>query len=106
MVLVEAQACGKPVIAGDSGGTAETMRAGETGRVVPCDGLRALERVVAELLRNEPLRRQMGAAGRHWVERRFNWQSLSLKARQIFAERKSSMKPGLIALGMTETTSG
>ncbi len=28
MVLVEAQACGKPVIAGDSGGTSETLQAG------------------------------------------------------------------------------
>ena len=36
MVLVEAQAAGKPVIAGDSGGTVETMRVGETGLVVDC----------------------------------------------------------------------
>ena len=37
MVLLEAQACGRPVLAGASGGTAETMRVPETGRVVPCD---------------------------------------------------------------------
>ena len=37
MVLLEAQSCGKPVIAGASGGTAETMQPGETGYVVPCD---------------------------------------------------------------------
>jgi len=33
MVLVEAQACAKPVIAGDSGGTKETMLVGETGSI-------------------------------------------------------------------------
>ena len=32
MVLLEAQACGKPVLAGTSGGTSETMRIPETGR--------------------------------------------------------------------------
>src|SRR5262249_13628892 len=37
MVLLEAQACGRPVLTGASGGTAETMRNGETGVVVACD---------------------------------------------------------------------
>ena len=32
MVLLEAQACGKPVLAGDSGGTAETLVAGAEGK--------------------------------------------------------------------------
>jgi phosphatidylinositol alpha-1,6-mannosyltransferase len=36
MVLLEAQACGKPVIAGDSGGTAETMVPGVTGLIADC----------------------------------------------------------------------
>lgn len=36
MVLVEAQACGKPVIAGDSGGTAETLIEGKTGFIIDC----------------------------------------------------------------------
>ena len=49
MVLLEAQACGKPVIAGASGGTAETMQPGETGYVVPCDQPDDLAAIVAEL---------------------------------------------------------
>ena len=36
MVLLEAQACGKYVVAGNSGGTKETMRVGETGYVIDC----------------------------------------------------------------------
>jgi phosphatidylinositol alpha-1,6-mannosyltransferase len=36
MVLVEAQSAGKPVIAGDSGGTAETMNIGKTGIIADC----------------------------------------------------------------------
>ncbi len=67
MVLLEAQACGKPVLAGASGGTAETMRIPETGRIVSCDSPERLAGVVIELLNNASLRTQMGQAGRQWV---------------------------------------
>src|SRR5262249_3774313 len=50
MVLLEAQACGKPVVAGASGGTAETMRIPDTGRVVACDRPDELAALVCELL--------------------------------------------------------
>src|SRR5205814_8863289 len=50
MVLLEAQACGRPVVAGDSGGTAETRHVPEAGRVGPCDGPEALERLLPELV--------------------------------------------------------
>jgi glycosyltransferase involved in cell wall biosynthesis len=50
MVLLEAQACGKPVVAGASGGTAETMRIPETGHVVPCDTPEHLADLVVKLL--------------------------------------------------------
>src|SRR5207244_9944163 len=64
MVLLEAQACGKPVLAGASGGTAETMRIPETGRVVCCDGPNELAALVIELLANPERRGQMGKAAR------------------------------------------
>ncbi len=43
MVLVEAQACGKPVIAGDSGGTAETLQESITGFVIDCSSPETIE---------------------------------------------------------------
>ncbi len=70
MVLLEAQACGKPVIAGDSGGTAETMSA-DTGRVVDCTGPDTLAAVVAELLSNPNELKAMGERGRAWAAGRF-----------------------------------
>jgi phosphatidylinositol alpha-1,6-mannosyltransferase len=87
MVLVEAQACGRPVIAGRSGGTGETMREGETGRLVDCENEGALAATAAELLSDESLRHRMGEAGRRWVERRFDWSVLAKQARTICAER-------------------
>jgi phosphatidylinositol alpha-1,6-mannosyltransferase len=89
MVLLEAQACGKPVLAGDSGGTAETMQIPATGRVVPCEEPTHLAQAVLELLENAPLRAQMGEAGRRWVVDRFSWESLSRQALELFVRENA-----------------
>jgi phosphatidyl-myo-inositol dimannoside synthase len=80
MVLVEAQACGKPVVAGASGGTAETMRIPETGRVVPCEGPDQLAAVVVSLLGDRPLLDRMGAEARSWAAGHFDWSVLVRQA--------------------------
>jgi phosphatidylinositol alpha-1,6-mannosyltransferase len=84
MVLLEAQACGKPVLAGASGGTAETMRIPETGIVVPCDQPDGLAAVASELLPDLDRRARMGAAARAWVVETFDWEKLSRHAEAIF----------------------
>lgn len=84
IVLLEAQACGKPVLAGASGGTAETMRPGVTGVVVPCEEPGPLAEAVAGLLRDGPRRAQMGAAGREWVVGRLDWAPLARQAVELF----------------------
>jgi phosphatidylinositol alpha-1,6-mannosyltransferase len=86
MVLLEAQACGRPVLAGTSGGTAETMRIPETGRVVPCDGADELAAAVIDLLSDRARLDRMGAAGRHWAAKHFDWGALSQQALQLFAQ--------------------
>jgi len=83
MVLLEAQACGKPVLAGASGGTAETMRPGETGALVDCTTPHLLAAKIAELLRDSLRRDQMGLAARQWVTSRFDWPVLAAEAGEI-----------------------
>ncbi|OZG73434.1 glycosyl transferase family 1 [Hahella sp. CCB-MM4] len=83
MVLVEAQACAKPVIAGDSGGTAETMKVGETGYIVDCTSPAPLARQIIEVLSNLEQRKSMGAAGRQHVEQNLDWSKLAEQARQL-----------------------
>jgi phosphatidylinositol alpha-1,6-mannosyltransferase len=95
IVLLEAQACGKAVVAGESGGTAETMRALETGRVVPCDSHDQLAAVVVELLNNTGLRAQMGHAGRQWVVEHFDWTVLRQRAEELFNSRLGTRIPWL-----------
>lgn len=93
MVLLEAQACGKPVIAGDSGGTRETMQTPETGRIIPCERPEPLADGVVELLRDWELRDRMGKAGRNWVESNFNWDGLGQRAAALFRQ-KSHVRRG------------
>lgn len=73
IVLLEASACGVPVVAGDSGGAPETVREGETGHVVGGRDPDALVGALAELLADRDRARTMGAAGRAWMEREWTW---------------------------------
>jgi phosphatidylinositol alpha-1,6-mannosyltransferase len=84
MALLEAQACGKAVLAGTSGGTAETMQIPETGRVVNCEAASPLAEVLIELLTDRDLMERMGKAGRRRVVKYFDWSALSQQAAQLF----------------------
>jgi len=86
MVRLEAQACGRPVLAGDSGGTAETMRLDETGRIVDCTSATKLAAVVVELLTDPARCDAMGRAGRRWVVEQCAWDTLARQAARLFAE--------------------
>jgi phosphatidylinositol alpha-1,6-mannosyltransferase len=86
MVLLEAQACGKPVIAGQSGGTAETMMPSSTGEIVPCETPEALADVTVRMLEDADCRHEMGARARSWAVEHFDWAVLAHEARRRFAE--------------------
>jgi phosphatidylinositol alpha-1,6-mannosyltransferase len=84
IVLLEAQACGRAVLAGASGGTAETLQSGETGFVADCSTPESLARVVAEALADPDRLTEMGQRAREWVVGRFDWSALLPQAMQIF----------------------
>ncbi|MDA0281997.1 MAG: glycosyltransferase [Planctomycetota bacterium] len=84
MVLVEAQACGRPVLAGASGGTRETMNIGRTGVVVPCENADGLAAEVTRLLLDRDSLEDMGKAARPWVVRHLDWNALSKQAAEQF----------------------
>lgn len=87
MVLVEAQACGKPVIAGDSGGTKETMQVGSTGIIVDCQKPVNISVALEELLSKPDKRKQMGVQGQIFVNKHFTWGGHLEKALQLFNEK-------------------
>jgi glycosyltransferase involved in cell wall biosynthesis len=65
--LLEAAACGCPVVAYDAAGVSEAVRDGKTGVVVPVGDVDALAQGVRMLSRDAGLRKAMGAAGREHV---------------------------------------
>lgn len=73
IVLLEAAATGLPVLAGDSGGAPETVRRGETGEVVSGRDPVAVADALVELLADPDRARAMGAAGRAWMRRDWQW---------------------------------
>lgn len=86
MVFTEANAMGKPVIGGRSGGTAEAVLEGETGFLVDPDSSDEVAERLCQLLLNENLRRGMGAKGLRRVEDEFNWESRGVNLRRITEE--------------------
>lgn len=85
MVLVEAQACGKTVVAGDSGGTKETMIVGETGFIIDCGDPDKIATLLTGILSNTGLLASMGKKGRAHVERELDWKIHTQKAESIFS---------------------
>src|SRR4051812_12212367 len=65
--LLDAMACGKPIVATTAGGMPEVVRDGETGILVPPRDDEGLAAAIVTLLKDEKLRRAMGAAGERRV---------------------------------------
>src|SRR6266704_1363126 len=84
--LVEASACGLPVVAGNSGGIPDAVRAGETGFLVPPEDPAAFADAICRLLADAELAERVGAAGRRAVETYYNWDRVVGDLRAIEAE--------------------
>ncbi|MGH2539753.1 MAG: glycosyltransferase family 4 protein [Actinomycetota bacterium] len=76
-VFIEAAACAKPVIVGDSGGAREALVEGETGILVDGHDIGAVATAVADLLADPERARAMGEAGRARVLRHHTWPTIA-----------------------------
>jgi phosphatidylinositol alpha-1,6-mannosyltransferase len=73
IVYLEASASGLPVIAGDSGGAPDAVLNQQTGLVVSGRNQGELVDACVRLLGDAALAKQMGDAGRIWVEQHWTW---------------------------------
>jgi glycosyltransferase involved in cell wall biosynthesis len=69
-VVLEAQACGLPVVVADAGGPRENMRDGQTGFVCRSADADDFSRRIAKLLSDPRCRTEMGRAARSFAEER------------------------------------
>ena len=83
-VILEAAALGTPVVASDSGGSAEAVRHGETGFIVEERDVAALAASLAGILSDAGRRDRMGAAARQHVLERFDARIQTARLEDIF----------------------
>ncbi|MFI5056154.1 MAG: glycosyltransferase family 4 protein [Actinomycetota bacterium] len=76
-VFIEAAACGKAVVVGDSGGARESLVDGETGLLVDGTRVDMVADAVGSLLADPERARAMGTAGRERVLRAHTWPAIA-----------------------------
>jgi len=83
--LLEAAACGRPLVACDVPGCREIARAGLNALLVPPDDPAALAEAIARLAGDADLRRRFGAAGRLLVEKEFSAAEIARQTGALYA---------------------
>lgn len=83
LVFLEAGACGKPVVAGRSGGIADAVVDGLTGLLVDPEDPDAIAYVLSRILCEDILARQLGLNSRARVEDQFTWKNVGRRVQHI-----------------------
>lgn len=91
LVPLEAMACGRPVIGANNGGTAELIKDGITGILVPTRDPDALARAIIRLLKDEELRKKLSSGGCKIVEEFFNGPRFIRDIEGIYKEASNSI---------------
>ncbi len=76
LAYVEASACGRPIVAGKSGGSAEAVLDGVTGLLIDGESVEQIADAVLKLLLDEELANRLGQNGRKRVEEEFSWDAV------------------------------
>jgi glycosyltransferase involved in cell wall biosynthesis len=84
--LLDAMACGKPVVATTAGGMPEVVADGETGILVPPRDDRAMADAIIRLLKDASLRERMGAAGMSLANSRFSAERMVAETLEVYAD--------------------
>jgi len=83
IVLLEAMAAGKAIVASDIHGYRSVVRRDEQGLLVPPQNPRGLAEALARILSDGALRERMGASGRQRV-RQFSWENVTAKVEAYY----------------------
>jgi phosphatidylinositol alpha-1,6-mannosyltransferase len=83
IVYLEANACGKPVVAGRSGGVADAVEDGVTGLLVDPQDPDAIAETVGRVLTDASLAARLGRQGRARTEAEFTWTRVADRVQHI-----------------------
>ena len=85
IVFLEANACGKPVVAGRSGGVEDAVVDGETGLLIDPRAEDELTQALLSLIDDPERAKRMGEQGRVRAEQEFDWRLLADQVKEIIA---------------------
>lgn len=89
-VLIEAAACGRPIVTSDAPGCREIVVHGENGLLVPVRDSKALADALRHLIEDGDLRQQMGAKGREIALTEFSVEKVVHDTLAIYRELLNS----------------
>ena len=92
--LLEAMACGLPIVATRVGGVPEIAVDGETALLVPPEDPVALARAIDRLLRDRPLAARLGSAARAAVLTRYTPELRATTLSGLYASLAGVNEPG------------
>ncbi|NJO16959.1 MAG: glycosyltransferase family 4 protein [Thioploca sp.] len=87
-VVLEAMACGLPVIASQVIGNTEVVRSGITGYLVDLQKPQDIQQALCTLLTHREQAARFGQAGREWVIKEFSWTKVASEYVNLFSEPK------------------
>ena len=84
IVLLEAMACEKPVIAAEVGVIPDMVRNGTTGMLFPAGDSRKLARQMAMLAVSPRLRKSMGRSGLSSCREIYDWNKIAVRVEKVY----------------------
>ena len=97
LTVLEAMACGMPVVASAVGGLVDTVIDGVTGRMVPPRRPDLLARALCDLLPDVAARRDLGGAGARRARTRYAWSNIASETARAYRHAISA-RAGLEAV--------
>jgi glycosyltransferase involved in cell wall biosynthesis len=82
--LLEAAACGRPMVATDVPGCREIAIEGETALTVPVDDAAALADAITRMASDAPLRERLGKRARQLVETKFSSETIGKQTMELY----------------------
>ena len=92
IAIIEAMACGIPVIGTNVDGIPDIIKDNDNGVLVPPGDAEALAGAIDKLLQNEELRGRLVVRGLEEVEQRFQWENIYQQVRQVYFDLTGSIR--------------